>query len=81
MDEPQVLLALVSPKVPATDTNVFNPPVSRQNTPAKDSKGQVKNWKYYQDMSKTNLKLYNSDAVRKERYDQAMLQGEAFYSN
>ena len=79
-DNPRALLAIVLPKSPAQDPNVFNPPASRQNTTVRTSGSQVKNWKYYQALQKQDPKLYNSEAVRKERYDQAMLQGEAFYS-
>ena len=73
---PRALLAIVASSRTA-DTS-YVPPQTRVNSTANgSSNGTVKNWKYYEQLAKTDPKRY--EATVKERYDQAMAMGEAFY--
>lgn len=76
-NNPQALLAIVNPKANEADTT-FVPPRSRTNNT--NSGTPSKNWKYYQQMSKTDPKRFNSPEMVKERYDQAMALKEDFYN-
>ena len=58
--------------------SVFAPPHTRKII--SDTTNPSKNAAYYKQLAKSDPKRYRSDEVQKEMYDQAVAQGEAFYS-
>lgn len=55
-------------------------PNSQLNSSAAQGNSGAKNWVYYQNLRKTDPKIYHSRENAIERHNEAMRQGEAFYS-
>lgn len=64
------------------DQRSFNTPASAGdvNTAALNRDGNRKNFNYYEEIRKTDPKLYFSAPLRKEMFEQARQQGEKFYT-
>lgn len=61
------------------ETDVFTPPPSSRMNPGFKPSADTKNWKYYQDMRKSDPGKYHNPSTQLEIHRQAIKLGEAFY--
>lgn len=78
VNNPKALVSIMVTKTQQTNDNSFTPPASSVRTTQRQD--STRNWKYYEQMAKTDPKRYNTTAVQNEIHSQALALGEAFYS-
>jgi hypothetical protein len=77
-DNPKAFFKLL--EVPTNQPNVRAPNSSVNSQGQANPNTGTKNWAYYQNLRKTNPKVYHSRENAIERHNEAMKQGQAFYS-
>jgi hypothetical protein len=76
-ESPEAIFRLVGLDNQSKET--FQPPPQSATRPGFAPKTQKRDWNYYQEMKKTNPKLYLDPKIAVQMHNDAVEQGEAFY--